>query len=59
MDKNNSCIYITYDVNLKTYLKNNNISDILYGMHPKTNKLFWVYERNENFNKILNEWLNK
>lgn len=49
-------IYITYDKNLKDYLFNNGINDILYGINPKTNKRFWVYERNEYLNSLLDKW---
>lgn len=59
MDKRNSCIFVTYDNNLKSFLKEMDVDDILYGMHPKTNKLFWVYERNDKLNSALDIWFKK
>lgn len=52
----NHVIYITYDKNLKNYLYSNGITDILYGINPKTNKKFWVYERTEYLNNLLSKW---
>ena len=57
MNKKN-CIYVTYDHNLKQYLHECNIEDILYGLHPKTNRMFWVFERHELLQKKLDQWFN-
>ena len=38
-------IYITYDVS--------------YGLNPKSLKPFWVYERTNELETILNSWFNK
>lgn len=57
-DKQN-IIYVTYDSNLKKELTKHNIDSILYGLHPKTNKMFWVYERTSELNNILNIWFSK
>ena len=57
-DKQN-IIYVTYDSNLKKELTKHNIDSILYGLHPKTNKMFWVYERSSELNNILNIWFSK
>ena len=54
--KNNNCIYITYDINLKRYLIENGFRDIVYGLNPNTNRLFWVFERTDQFNKALANW---
>lgn len=56
MNNKNQCFFITYDVKLKNYLSSKNIKDIIYGLNPKTNRLFWVYERNNELNKCLDEW---
>ena len=56
MNKNSS-IYTTYDINLKKYLYKNGIDNILYGLHPISRRMFWVYTRDENFEKILSKWL--
>lgn len=51
-----SCIYVTYDINFHKYLKEKGIMDLIYGLHPKTKCVFWVYERNERFNIELKKW---
>ena len=51
-------VYLTYDVKLKQHLKNEGFRYIICGLSPsEPHNTFWVYERNELFNKILNEWL--
>lgn len=52
-------IYITYDVLLKRHLRNYGINDILYGLNPKSLKPFWVYERTNELEIVLNSWFNK
>lgn len=53
------CIFTCYDINQKNFFEKNGEHNLIYGLHPKTYKQFWVYERNEHFNKLLNEWTNK
>lgn len=52
-------IYITYDTELKKFLESNNCYDVIYGLHPKTHNMFWVYERSELLNGLLDEWFKK
>lgn len=53
-------IYVTYDSKLKYYLwRYKSIENILAGNHPKTNKPFWVYERNKKLENALKGWFNK
>ena len=52
-------IYVTYDVSLKKKLRDYGINDILYGLNPKSLKPFWVYERTNELETILNSWFNK
>lgn len=54
-----SYIFTCYDNTQKKFFETNGITDILYGLHPKTMKPFWVYERNEKFNIVFKEWLNQ
>lgn len=54
-----NCIYVTYDHNLKLYLHSFKIESILYGLHPKTNKMFWVYERNKLLQEKLDDWFKR
>lgn len=59
MEERKTCIYTTYDNNLKEYLNSIGIKNILYGLNPKTHNLFWVYERTEMFNKALHAYYDK
>lgn len=52
-------IYVTYDISLKKHLRICGVNDILYGLHPKSLKPFWVYDRNEELEGILNSWFAK
>ena len=52
-------IFICYDTNQKKYFSNNGFNDIVYGLHPKTLKPFWIYERNENFDNCFEKWLDR
>lgn len=55
-----SVIYVTYDKNLKDYLwKKYKIDNLIYGNHPKTDKPFWVYERNNELNIALKGYFEK
>lgn len=53
-------IYITYNPQLKDFLKNKGLKFIVCGLNPKPpHKTFWVFDRSEEFNKILDEWIAK
>lgn len=53
-------VYLTYDVKLKTYLKGKGFRYIICGLAPnEPHDTFWVYERTQNFNDALNEWLSQ
>ena len=52
----NNVIYVTYDINLKRFLANNGYENILYGLHPKTKRMFWVYERTDALASLLDKW---
>lgn len=54
--KNKACIYTTYDKDLKKYFDDIGIRNILYGLNPKTHNMFWVYERTQLFNQILQDY---
>ena len=51
------CIYTCYDIKQKKFFERNGEHNLIYGLHPKTLKQFWVYERNEHFNQLLKEWV--
>lgn len=48
--------YYCYSWPQKQYLRKNNEEPIVNGLHPKTQKKYWVFERNENLDRLLNEW---
>ena len=51
-------VYLTYDVKLKTYLKNKGFRYIICGLAPNDpHDTFWVYERTQEFNNELTKWL--
>lgn len=53
-------VYLTYDVKLKTYLKEKGFKYIICGLAPnEPHNTFWVYERTEEFNSTLNGWLSQ
>ena len=56
---NNNCIYVTYDINLKKYLELHGIENILYGLHPKTKNMFWVFRRDDELHRLLDLWFLK
>ena len=51
-----SCIFTCYDTAQKKFFELNGLHDLIYGLHPKTLRPFWVYERNEKFNEVLSVW---
>lgn len=52
------CIFTCYDIKQKKFFEKHGEHDLIYGLHPKTLKSFWVYERNEHLNRLLEEWTN-
>lgn len=52
--------FYCYSWPLKEFLRLHSEISIVSGLHPNTNKKYWVFERNDNLNKLLDEWrLNK
>lgn len=52
--------YYCYSYNQKNYLMKNGEYVIVKGIHPETNKRYWVFERNDNLDRLLTKWqLNK
>ena len=53
-------VYLTYDVKLKQYLKENGFRYIICGLSPnEPHSTFWVYERSAEFNNVLSTWLSE
>lgn len=52
--------YYCYSYNQKKFLIDNGEYSIVKGIHPTTHKQYWVFERNDNLDRLLTEWqLNK
>ena len=58
----------SYNYASEDYMKNLNVykhfekcgfRDLLTGLHKNTLRQFWVYERDEYFNKCFEDWLSK
>ena len=52
-------IFVCYDKVQRNYFRDLGFKDLIYGLHPKTKKTFWVFMRTEEFNKAFEEWLNR
>ena len=53
---NNSILYCCYSKPLKDYLNQNGLAYEIKGKNPTTDKVFWVYIRNEKLNSLLEMW---
>ena len=49
-------LYYCYSINLRNYLTQNGKAYILCALNPNSYKRFWVYEKDEKLNTLLNEW---
>lgn len=59
-NKKYSPIYVTYDINFKNKCTQSGVRYLISGLSATTHKSFWVYDRlDDNFIRILNEWINK
>lgn len=48
--------YYCYNPIKRDYLKQLGIKPIDAGVHKKTNRTFWAYERNTKLDKALTQW---
>lgn len=55
----NSKYYYCYSYPQKKYLIENGEFVIVKGISPNTQKRYWVFERNENLDKLLSDWSKK
>lgn len=53
-----SCIYVTYDVNMRRHLNENGHKYILCGLNPNSKDTFWVFERTDKLNQLVKQWFN-
>ena len=55
----NGGVYVCYDKAQRNFFRDKGIKDVVYGIHPKTNKRFWVFSQTEEFNIAMKEWLGR
>lgn len=48
--------YKCFSYNLKRFIEVHGIRAISRGVHPKTNKTYFVYEINEELSRVLSTW---
>ena len=53
-----SCIYVTYDINMRRHLNEHGFKYILCGLNPNNQDMFWVFERTEELTKLVDQWFN-
>ena len=54
----NKSIYRCYSVNLMQFLSQHNERYILIALDIKSQRKFWAYVKTDNFNKLLQQWVN-
>lgn len=47
---------VCYNKCQRNFFYDHGCRDVIYGLHPKTLKEFWVFERDEKFNKVNEMW---
>lgn len=53
-----SKLYCCYSINLRNFLKKNNVMYEVCGLNPNNFQMFWIYIKDEKLNKLLIEWSN-
>ena len=49
-------LYTCYSLNLRNYLYSNGLKYKLAARNPNSNKLFWVYIKDEKLDELLTKW---
>ena len=49
-------LYCCYSLPLRNYLYENGLRYKLAALNPNSQKLFWVYIKDEKLNNLLNKW---
>ena len=49
-------LYTCYSLQLRNYLRDNGMRYKLAALNPNSQKLFWVYVKNEKLNNLLDRW---
>ena len=52
----NDKYYYCYSYPQKRFIMDNGEKYVLKGEHINTKKTYWVFERNEKLDELLNEW---
>lgn len=52
-------LYCCYSLNLRNYLTKNGVKYKLCALNPNSKKMFWVYMKDENLDRLLNSWTTK
>lgn len=52
----NKKYYYCYSYPLKKFLIDSGQYSIVKGIHPNSKKQYWVFERNNELDKLLTEW---
>lgn len=55
----NNGVFVCYDIAQRNYFRDKGLKDVVYGIHPKTYKTFWVFLQTEEFNRVMKEWLGR
>lgn len=55
----NNGVFVCYDIAQRNYFRDKGLKDVVYGIHPKTYKKFWVFLQTEEFNRVMKEWLGR
>lgn len=53
---NNGGVFVCYDIAQRNFFRNKGIKDVVYGIHPKTYKRFWVFVQTKEFDVAMKEW---
>ena len=49
-------LYCCYSLPLRNYLYENGLRYKLAALNPNSQKLFWIYVKDERLNYLLNKW---
>lgn len=52
-------VFVCYDITQRNFFRDKEIKDVVYGIHPKTHKRFWVFVQTKEFDIAMKEWLNR
>lgn len=52
-------LYCCYSIRLRDYLTNNGLKYKLAGLNPNSKKLFWVYVKTDELDRLLDCWSKK